>query len=105
MKGDAMNTITEEVDRIRVVDPAEPVEIVLREPATSGYVWHFADDVDHVVVLSNRLSKNRNAFGGAARRSFVVRFGQDVPPRLVFNLSRPWEDEPVRSKVFELDRL
>lgn len=92
-----------EIERERISVKNNKFTLDVAEPASTGFRWRFGEDAEKFEIVSSRLSRKRQNFGGSLRRLFRVKIVEDHPERVVLELVRPWDAENVaRTKVYEL---
>lgn len=80
----------------------KPLEIALPSASASGYEWSLRKDVAALKLLGRRRVANRSAFGAAGRQVFEFEPSERGDFEVTFDLRRPWEDEAVETREFEI---
>ena len=87
--------LTHEIIEGRVfVQEGEPVELKVRAPGATGYLWSLNCDTQQIEVVDHRRVPNVRTFGGRGEESFIVRLLKGNRAELQFTLKAPWEAEP-----------
>ncbi len=76
----------------------KPIEVELRSPGASGYVWSAMYDGTRVSLLEKHRKANLKRMGASAKEIFRFAALAAGDHQIHFMLRRPWEDEPVEQR-------
>jgi predicted secreted protein len=79
------------------------MNIELRSPGSSGYVWTFQPSVAAEWRLIDRQSRPGSLFGGRSCDTVAIEVLKPGRATIAAELKRPWEDEAIERLEIAVD--